>query len=54
MTRVFGVHEIELNPGVKEEDFENFFLNEMAAPPSTPAGACAFSKVIGEYERANM
>src|SRR5688500_12212605 len=30
MTRVFGLHEIELNPGVKEEDFENFFLNEVA------------------------
>jgi hypothetical protein len=29
MARVFGLHEIELNPGVNEEDFENFFLNEV-------------------------
>jgi hypothetical protein len=33
VTRVFGMHEIELNPGVKEEDFENFFLNELATAP---------------------
>ena len=36
MTRVFGLHEIELNPGVKEEDFENFFLNEVAKAPLYP------------------
>jgi hypothetical protein len=36
MTRVFGLHEIELNPGVKEEDFENFFLNEVAKAPFYP------------------
>ena len=36
MTRVFGMHEIELNPGVKEEDFENFFLKEMATGPIFP------------------
>jgi hypothetical protein len=30
MTRVFGMHEIELNPGVKEEDFESFVLDEVA------------------------
>ena len=36
MTRVFGMHEIELNPGVKEEDFENFFLNEVAKTPFYP------------------
>ena len=36
MTRVFGMHEIELNPGVNEEDFENFFLNEVAKAPLYP------------------
>ena len=36
MTRVFGMHEIELNPGVNEEDFENFFLNEVAKSPLYP------------------
>jgi hypothetical protein len=36
MTRVFGMHEIELNPGVQEEDFENFFLQEMATGPIFP------------------
>ena len=36
MTRVLGMHEIELNPGVSEEDFENFVLNEMSAGPAYP------------------
>ena len=36
MTRVFGLHDIELNPGVKEEDFENFFRNEVAKAPVYP------------------
>lgn len=36
MTRVFGMHEIELHPGVSEEDFENFFLNEVAKAPFYP------------------
>jgi hypothetical protein len=36
MTRVFGLHEIELNPGVKEEDFENFFRDEVANAPFYP------------------
>ena len=36
MTRVFGMHEIELNPGVKEDDFENFFLNEVVKAPFYP------------------
>jgi len=36
MTRVFGMHEIELNPGVNEEDFEDFVLNEVAKAPFYP------------------
>ncbi|MGZ9224938.1 MAG: hypothetical protein ACXW4M_05225, partial [Anaerolineales bacterium] len=32
----FGMHEIELNPGIKEEDFENFFLKEMSTAPLYP------------------
>jgi hypothetical protein len=36
MTRVFGLHEIELNPGVNEEDFEKFFLKELATAPMYP------------------
>ena len=36
MTKVFGLHEIELNPGVKEDDFENFVLTEMANAPTYP------------------
>jgi hypothetical protein len=36
MARVFGLHEIELNPGVNEEDFEKFFLNEVAKAPFYP------------------
>ena len=36
MTRVYGLHEIELHPGVKEEDFENFVLNELTKAPLYP------------------
>jgi len=36
MTRVYGMHEIELHPGVNEEEFENFFLKEMATSPMYP------------------
>lgn len=36
MTRVFGLHEIELHPGVNEEDFENFIRNEVAKAPIYP------------------
>ena len=36
MTKVFGMHEIELNPGINEEDFENFFIKEMSAAPLYP------------------
>ena len=36
MTRVFGLHEIELNPGVNAEDFENFFRKEVANGPFYP------------------
>src|SRR5688500_7896723 len=36
MTRVFGMHEIELHPGVNEEDFEDFFLNEVSKAPFYP------------------
>ena len=36
MTRVLGMHEIELNPDVNEEDFEKFVLNEMSAATPYP------------------
>jgi hypothetical protein len=44
MARVFGLHEIELNPGVKEEDFENFFLNEVAKAPFYPGSSVRLLK----------
>jgi hypothetical protein len=34
MPRVFGIHEIELRPGVKGEDFERFVVEE--ALPAQP------------------
>jgi hypothetical protein len=30
MAKVFGIHEIELRPGVTEEDFERFFTEVIA------------------------
>ena len=53
MTRVFGMHEIELNLDIQEEDFENFFLQEMATGPIL-GGASTSSKVTEEYERVNI
>ena len=44
MTRVFGMHEIELHPGVNEEDFENFFLNEVAKAPFYPGSSVRLLK----------
>lgn len=34
MTKIYGMHEIELNPDVKEEDFEDFFRAEVATAPT--------------------
>src|SRR5687768_7740599 len=44
MTRVYGLHEIELNPGVNEEDFEKFFLNEVAKTPFYPGWSARLLK----------
>lgn len=44
MTRVFGMHEIELNPGVNEEDFENFFLNEVTKAAFYPGWSARLLK----------
>ena len=44
MTRVFGLHEIELHPGVNEEDFENFFRNEVAKAPFYPGWSARLLK----------
>ena len=30
MARVFGIHEIDVNPGINEVDFKKFFVNELA------------------------
>ena len=30
MPKVFGMHEIELQPGVEPEDYERFFAEELA------------------------
>ena len=33
MPKVFGMHEIELQPGVEPEDYERFFAEELAPTP---------------------
>ena len=30
MPKVFGMHEIDLRPGVEPEDYERFFAEELA------------------------
>jgi hypothetical protein len=53
MAKVFGVHEIELRPGVTAEEFERFLAQEYApaeAPP--PAGLKVYHLKGDRGERA--
>ncbi len=36
MSKVFGVREIELQPGVEPHEFERFFAEEIASLPEVP------------------
>jgi hypothetical protein len=36
MSKVYGLHEIELRPGVRSEDFEKFVIEEVSLAPSFP------------------
>jgi hypothetical protein len=36
MPKVFGLHEIELQPGVEPEEYERFFAEELAPTPELP------------------
>jgi hypothetical protein len=36
MAKVFGLHEIELRPGVRSEDFEKFVIEEVSRGPLLP------------------
>jgi hypothetical protein len=36
MSTVYGLHEIELQPGVEPEEYERFFVEELAPSPMVP------------------
>jgi len=36
MAKAFGIHPIEMHPGVKGEDFERFFREQAASAPMFP------------------
>jgi hypothetical protein len=36
MPKVFGLHEMELPPGVEPEEYERFFAEEIAPMPKLP------------------
>jgi hypothetical protein len=36
MPKLFGLHEIELQPGVEPDEFERFFAEEVAPSPMVP------------------
>jgi len=36
MPKVFGLHEVELQPGVEPDDFERVFAEEIAPSPAPP------------------
>ena len=36
MPKLFGLHEIELQPGVEPDEFERFFAEELAPSPMVP------------------
>jgi hypothetical protein len=42
MPTVFGMHEIELQPGVEPGDYERFFAEELAPTPSFRDGRPIF------------
>jgi hypothetical protein len=44
MPTVFGLHEIELQPGVEPEEYERFFAKEIAPSPMLPGWKNASSK----------
>src|SRR5262245_32777538 len=44
MAKVFGIHEIELRPGVKEEDFERFIAEEAMHLPPFQGWTFSFAK----------
>jgi len=44
MAKVFGIHEIELRPGVKEEDFERFLTEEAVQLPQFQGWKFHFAK----------
>ena len=42
MPKLFGLHEIELQPGVEPDDYERFFAEEVARSSSSRAGIPIF------------
>jgi hypothetical protein len=44
MAKLYGIHEIELKPGVKEEDFEEFMVEQVYALP----WPCEFTLLKGD------
>jgi hypothetical protein len=47
MSRVFGLHEIELQPGVEPEEYERFSPKRSHRRPSSLGGKPIFYRVIG-------
>ena len=47
MPKVFGMHEIELRPGVTPEEYEQFYAQELASLPEFEGWKPISSKAIG-------
>ena len=50
MPKVFGLHEIEVPPGVTPEEHEQFLTKVLASAPVLPAGKPISSKASGASE----
>jgi hypothetical protein len=49
MPKVFGLHEIELKPGVQPEEYERFSAERSHRRPSSRGGKPIFSRVSGAH-----
>jgi hypothetical protein len=54
MSKVFGLHEVVLPPGVTAEEYEQLYGKELASLPDLPGWKPISSRVIAEMEPGSL
>jgi len=54
MAKLFGIHPIDLAPGVNAEDFERFIVEEVLTRELLPGSSSTFSRGAEEIGMASM